>query len=109
MVDFKHENMWEEWLPKVWEVSEGEITPYNTLWMTYLFLAKKKFKLAQEHQVSIVSKIFQNVYGTLDGVTGILFLHRSEAIQSGLYQAELELSLQELFFQVEQRNDISSL
>jgi hypothetical protein len=48
MVDFKHENFWEHWLSKVWEVSDDEITPYNTLWMTYLFLAKKKFKLSPD-------------------------------------------------------------
>ena len=43
MIDFKHENYWEHWLPKAYNIGDNEIRPSNTLWLTYFFLGEMNF------------------------------------------------------------------
>ena len=43
MIDFKHENYWEHWLSKAYDIGNNEIRPSNTLWLTYFFLGEMNF------------------------------------------------------------------
>jgi len=45
MIDFQHENFWENWIFDAFDIEEGIcITPYNTLWMTFFYVGKREDK-----------------------------------------------------------------
>lgn len=77
--------------------------------MTFFMLGKKKYAISEENQLQITQRVFQNVYGTMDGVNGILFMKRYEAIQAGINQEELENALSEMFFRIDPREDVKGL
>lgn len=65
MADFEHENLWEKWIHQGWEI-EWPLSSFNCLWMTFFFVAKKKYQLVPEQQLQIARSIFEKVYSTLD-------------------------------------------
>jgi len=43
MIDFQHENFWEYWIFNAFEFDEDVfVSPYNSLWLTYFFIAKEE-------------------------------------------------------------------
>ncbi|CAK81172.1 unnamed protein product (macronuclear) [Paramecium tetraurelia] len=103
-VDFKHENLWEQWIHDGWDIG-FHVSSFNCLWMTFFFLdlAKKRFQLTEDQQLQITKQIFQKVYDYLNVVNGIFFLRRSEAIDAT--QQELDIALENLFEILPKRQD----
>ncbi|CAD8112864.1 unnamed protein product [Paramecium primaurelia] len=101
-VDFKHENLWEQWIHDGWNI-DFHVSSFNCLWMTFFFLAKKRYQLTEEQQLQITRQIFQKVYDYLNVVNGIFFLRRNEAKDAT--QQELDIALENLFELLPKRQD----
>ena len=72
--DYLHENLWEGWLFDAFNTEKIDITSYNTLWMTYMFVNEEN---KGDYQM-VMERVFQNVYSFRPEITGILFLKRGE-------------------------------
>ncbi|EAR95092.1 hypothetical protein TTHERM_00641200 (macronuclear) [Tetrahymena thermophila SB210] len=100
-IDFQHENFWENWIFDAFNFDESIcITPFNTLWMTFFFVAKDQYKFSQEEELIICQKVFQNVYATLPQLEGILFLKRGETMEDNGAQAQISSILENIFIEV---------
>jgi len=90
MIDFQHENFWENWIFEAFNIDDNIfISSFNTLWLTFLFIARDAYKLSAREELQIIERVFQNVYATLPQLEGILFLKRGEIL--GMDYAEQEV------------------
>jgi hypothetical protein len=94
--DFKHENCWEDWLPRACNLLDKPISPRNSLWLVYFFVAPE-FK---KDQVTILERVFQNIYNDQNQLACILFLKRGEAVRTEA-TALVEPWLKEIFIELE--------
>jgi hypothetical protein len=106
MVDFKHENLWEQWFREAFVVPEDDyITSYNTLWLSYYCIDGQVLQVNEKQEAELVKKIFQHVYGTLPHLENILFLFRGEAITNKLSLEHMRPALNNLFVQMEKKSE----
>lgn len=105
MNDFMHENLWEDWLYSVFQIrGVVDITPYNSLWVKYLFIAGGVEKMDIETEILIVQKVFRFVYHTLPELEYILFHLRKEASSSHLALNYIRPVLEEMFEELERKD-----
>ena len=102
MNDFLHENLWEDWLYTVFDFNHN-ITPYNSLWLKYLFLAHSAENLDDEMELNIIKKVFKYVYNTAPEMQNIMFHMRKEAANSRLAKDYIKILLENLFEGLVQR------
>lgn len=103
--DFMHENLWEDWLYSVFHIdSDLTITPYNSLWLRYLFVANAVENMTEEVQIQIIEKIFKFVYNTMPELQFIMFHLRQEASRNGKAVQYIKPTLDSVFFQLERKD-----
>jgi hypothetical protein len=103
--DFQHENLWEDWLYSAFHIdSHLSITPYNSLWLKYLFVANGAEHMTEELQIQIVEKTFKFVYNTLPELQFILFHLRVEAARSKSAYSFIRPVLDDIFFALERKD-----
>lgn len=69
-----HENLWEEWLDKAYNLEGLTINSYNSIWMTFLAINPKYIEKIE----LIAEKILQSLYVLQPQLEGTLFLRRGE-------------------------------
>lgn len=100
MIDFQHENFWENWLGSAYDY-KFDITSFNSVWMIFFCLAKEFLKLSEREETNLSQKIFQHVYGSLPHLEHLLFLYRGEAVNLDETKAETNLFLSNLFHEID--------
>jgi hypothetical protein len=103
MNDFLHDNLWEDWLYTVFDF-EQNCTPYNSLWLKYLFLAHVAENMEDEMELSIIKKVFKYVYNTAPEKQYLMFHLRKEAAGSRLAKDYVQILCQNLFDKLAQRD-----
>ncbi|KAM3135741.1 hypothetical protein pb186bvf_012138 [Paramecium bursaria] len=99
MVDFEHENLWEQWIHEGWNL-QWTPSSFNSLWLVFFYLSPKKITQLDQ-QLQIAQLIFEKVYNTLDQVNGIMFFRRGAAEQVDY----LDHILDALFHPLEKKED----
>ena len=103
--DFQHENLWEDWLYSAFQIdSHLTITPYNSLWLRYLFVASGVEHMTEELQIQIVEKTFRFVYNTMPELQFILYHLRHEAARSKSAYHYIQPVLDDVFFALERKD-----
>lgn len=70
--DNVHDNLWEDWLDKAYNVQGLTINSYNCIWLTFLHISPAYM----EHLEEIVDKMLQSLYVLQPQLEGVLFLKR---------------------------------
>jgi hypothetical protein len=106
MNDFMHENMWEEWMHAVFKLEDlpNDITPYNCLWLKYVFIAREAEGMTEATQLDIMKKVFRFVYNSSPELEFILFHLRKEASNSGLAVEYVNPFLEQIFTKLEKKD-----
>lgn len=76
--DHLHENYWEQWVFEAFNFQSIELSSFNTLWLTYMFVADSH----KNEYRNILERVLQNIYTYLPQITGVLFLKRGEVLVS---------------------------
>lgn len=100
--DFKHENLWEEWLYKCFNFDQN-ITPYNSLWVSYIFVGQGIEGVDEKTTIDIVKKVFRYVYNTAPEIEFLLFHLRKEAHSSRVATEYVKPILAKIFRSLELR------
>ena len=110
MNDFMHENLWEDWLYNVFNIeNDASHTPYNSLWLKYIFIAKGVQHMDIETEVNIVRKVFKFVYNTLPELEFIMYHLRKEASSSRASLEYIRPILEAVFYQLEKKDLTSDI
>jgi hypothetical protein len=105
MNDYLHENLWEDWLYSVFNIErEMAITPYNSLWLRYVFIAKGIESMDEPTEVAIIERVFRFVYNTMPELDFIMFHLRKEASSSTKAREFISPMLQSVFFALERKD-----
>lgn len=98
-IDNLHENYWENWLFEAFNFQSIELNSFNTLWLTYMFVAD-----SHKHDYrNIMERVLQNIYTYLPQITGILFLKRGEVLLAE-QTAEILKPISSMFMRMKPKN-----
>ena len=103
MNDFLHENLWEDWMYTVFQFDQ-QCTPYNALWLKYVFLAHSAENMDDEMELNIIKKTFKYVYNTAPEKQYLMYHLRKEASSSRIAKDYVKILLGNLFGELQQRD-----
>lgn len=72
--DDKHYNLWEEWLPKAFNLEGLPIGSCNSLWLNFMLISEEYTDMVEQ----VTERILQNLYVLQPQLDGVLFLKRGE-------------------------------